>query len=836
VTYVAVAVQAPLRPGRLFTYTVPPDLALNPGHLVWVPFGPQTLQGIVYAQTDDREAALAGETEPFDLKPVRGLVLPEPLLRPPQLDLARWLAAETFCSLFEAASPMLPPGLPRRVPVRFEPTPDPPPEDRLTADQQRARSLLARRGDLSLRELERAFGERRAEVLAAQMVRRGWWRRVQSLATRQPRPATIARLVLNDRAEGQAALDGLIATISTGASREAAFAERQARALEALLAVEEALPLRELRRGGLTPAAQAALERAGLVSLRTETVSRDPMIGRTFPAEPPPTLTSDQEAALAPILQALRGGQEKSFLLHGVTGSGKTELYLRALRETLTQGKRGIVLVPEIALTPQTVHRFAARFPGRVAVLHSQLTPGQAWDIWWRIRDGAYDVVIGARSAVFAPMPDLGLIVLDEEHETTYKQDEPAPRYHARAVALRRAQQAGAVVIMGSATPSVESYDLAQRGVYRLLRLPERVTGTTPLPPPIELIDLRRELREGNRSIFSRPLGEALEGTLRRGEQAILFLNRRGAASFVQCRDCGTVLTCPSCDLPLTYHPGREDSSSSGSASVISREALLCHWCSRRRSVPSACPLCGGPRIRYLGLGTQRVEEEVRQRFPGIGVLRWDRDTAPSAKAHEAILDRFQSGEAQVLIGTQMIAKGLDLPGVTLVGILCADIGLHLPDFRAGERAFQLLTQVAGRAGRGPGGGRVILQTYAPEHPAIAAAVKGDYEALVAQELAFRRQHGYPPAQRLVRLLYANYDRQRCQEEAQRVAQRLARAREALGLWDISFIGPAPAYVQRLRGRYRWHLLIRGQAPQRLLQAVPLPTDWAIDVDPMHLA
>ena len=519
------------------------------------------------------------------------------------------------------------------------------------------------------------------------------------------------------------------------------------------------------------------------------------------------------------------------YLLHGVTGSGKTELYLRALRRAVEAGRQGIVLVPEISLTPQTVRRFAARFPGRVAVLHSKLSDGERYDTWRRAGAGDFDIIVGSRSALFAPFPRVGVIVVDEEHDSAYKQAR-TPRYHARDAAVELARYHGAVTLLGSATPSLESMFQARRGVYVLLELPRRVRGhrssedivSSADPemlelPPVHIVDMREELRAGNRSMFSRPLATALGAVLDRGEQAILFLNRRGTASFVLCRDCGEVMHCPRCATPLTYH---------GSGS------LQCHHCNHRTTMPSACPKCGSRRFREFGAGVQRVIDALKAEFPAARPLQWDRDTTGGKTSHEDILRDFINHEADVLVGTQMIAKGLDLPLVTLVGVVSAEVGLFLPDFRAAERVFQQLTQVAGRAGRSARGGQVIFQTYHPQHYAILAASQHDYAAFYQQEMHFRQEHGYPPYRRLTRLLYADSNRDRCQSETERVATRLQQRAAALGLEDFSLIGPAPAFFSKERGEYRWHLLFRGEEPATLLAGVPLTPNWRIDVDPVE--
>ena len=564
----------------------------------------------------------------------------------------------------------------------------------------------------------------------------------------------------------------------------------------------------------------------------------------------PPRLTPAQTDALARIVEAIESPSQHphAFLLHGVTGSGKTEVYLQAISQVVERGRRAIYLVPEIALTPQTVQRVNARFPGRVAITHSGLTDREKFDQWWQIRDGDYDVVVGPRSALFAPVPNLGLIVIDEEHEWTYKQAEGKPYYHARTAALELARLHDATLVLGSATPDVESYYHARQGRYRLLELPHRirVAGDSPdakseqqddRPPSapadaavatydglaeVEVADMRRELREGNRSIFSRALSVGLKDCIEQGQQAILFLNQRGNSPMVQCRDCGYVVTCSSCSTTLTYHS--------------SDSRLRCHRCNRRSRMPSVCRQCQGRHIRQLGIGTQRVVDEVKNLFPQVSVERWDSDSARSGLAPDETMKRLSDGDIQVLVGTQMVAKGLDLPNVTLVGIVLADVGIYRPDFRAGERAFGLLCQVAGRAGRGADRGRVIIQTYNPDHYAVAAAARQDYASLFNTEIAARRRQGNPPINRLIRFLYQDMNPTTCQRQAMAVARLFRERIRSQGLTDVRVIGPAPGIPPRIRGRYRWHVLLRGRNLHRFLEDVDLPTrDVTIDVDPLDL-
>ena len=549
---------------------------------------------------------------------------------------------------------------------------------------------------------------------------------------------------------------------------------------------------------GLGTAVLRALAERGLVRAVQVEAWRDPAGGRTYPRSSPQPPTLEQAKALTEIRRRLALPKPGAVLLHGVTGSGKTEIYLQAIAQMLPQGRQAIVLVPEIALTPQMIERFKSRFGEEVAVLHSRLSDGERYDQWRAIRAGRVSIVVGARSAIFAPFDNLGLIVVDEEHETSYKQQE-SPRYHARTVAGQRARQAGALLLLGSATPSLETYWAAGQGGPGLVTLTQRIDDR-PLPP-VELVDLRQELAEGNRSIFSRRLQQSLGEVLSRGEQAILFLNRRGYSTFVLCRSCGHTMKCPNCDVALTYHVGAT--------------SLSCHYCGHQEAPPRRCPACGSEKIRFFGAGTEKVQAELETLFPGVRALRLDVDTTRRKGAHEQILGAFGQGRAQVLVGTQMVAKGLDFPGVTLVGVVAADTALNFPDFRAAERTFQLLTQVAGRSGRGLAPGQVVVQTYNPDHYAVQAAAAHDYLSFYEQEMVIRREVGYPPLTRLINLLAAGPDEQAVEALARQVGLALAQVFPYEAIW-----GPNPAPLSKLKGNYRWQVAIRGDDARALRQGV----------------
>ena len=539
-----------------------------------------------------------------------------------------------------------------------------------------------------------------------------------------------------------------------------------------------------------------ALEKQGLTELFQREVFRAPDGAEHIVRTEAPSLTTEQREALSTMLPALQQG-EGAFLLHGVTGSGKTEVYLAMVQKTLEMGKGAIILVPEIALTPQMTRWFRSRFGPETAVLHSRLTDGQRYDEWRRIRLGQARVVVGARSAIFAPVEKLGLIVIDEEHEQTYLSDKH-PRYDARRIAVSRAKREGAAVVLSSATPSILSFAMARRGDYTLVEMPHRVNDR-PLPS-VTVVDMRSELESGNRSIFSRVLIQKLTDCLQKGQQAMLFLNRRGYNTFVSCRSCGYVVKCPQCDLSMTLH--REEDG---------REELRCHMCGAVEEPPKVCPECGSKYIRYFGSGTQRVEEEMRKLFPKVQTVRMDIDTTRSRDAHAKLLERFGSGDAQVLIGTQMIAKGLDFPKVTLVGVVAADMTLNLPDYRSPERTFQLITQVAGRAGRADQPGEGIGQTYKPEHPCIQAAARQDYHSFFEMEFSRRRTGLYPPFTLLARLLVESpreMDAKATAEQLYNTVQTYLLSHPAQKKRTLMFrVDEAP--VKRIRGQYRYQVLLK---------------------------
>ena len=810
--FAEVAVDVPAGPGRTFSYRVPSGLNVSPGQLARVPFGARTLQGVVFSLSDSSQVS---ETETRDIMDV---VFEEPLLDEVRLELARWMSDYYLCSLFDAATPMLPPGSRRRARIYLTLSGNINDTGSLTPLQQRIIEYISSRGSVTQDTLIKGLGNAAATSVAS-LVSRNIVNRDYSLP--DPSVKRRFRTMIGLAQSVRPTVEEWLVYATKRAPRQSALVKR-------LRESSGPIDIAEARREFSASAVKAILDK-GWLTTRTVAVDRDPLDGRTFAEPSVLRLTVEQSEAATAIHGAFErsDNQGKAFLIEGVTGSGKTEVYLDAVDCCLQMGKQAIVLVPEIALTYQNIERFASKFPGDVAVLHSGLTDGERFDQWWKISRGQFGLVIGSRSAVFAPVPDLGLVVIDEEHEWTYKQQDASPRYHARQVSLRLSELTQALVILGSASPDVGTYYEAMRGNYRLHKLTKRFSpsyGDAERPgrlPSVSIVDMKYELQSGNTGMFSRVLSESLEACLNANEQAMLFLNRRGSSSHLRCFSCGYSLRCRSCDVSVTYH----------SAS----QRYICHYCGRRRRPPSTCPQCLRHRLRNYGIGTEAVADEVAARFPEAGVLRWDRDIATSPKAHEELLRSFRSGEAQILVGTQMIAKGLHFPSVSLVGVVSADVGLTIPDYRAGERTFQLLHQVAGRAGRGSSEGRVIIQTFQPENYAIESAAAQDYQAFYLREMAYRRQGRNPPYSRLIRMLFSHASQARSESEAMRIAARLRQQQAKWDIYETEVLGPTPAYPTRLRGRYRWHIILRGDNPRELLDTIKVPRGWSVDIDPVAL-
>lgn len=591
------------------------------------------------------------------------------------------------------------------------------------------------------------------------------------------------------------------------------------------LGTEKVTAVKEMKELGFSTALLNEAAKNGWLTFIEKEAYRDPFANQTFEKTTALSLNAEQQVAVETILQSVQEQQSQTYLLEGITGSGKTEVYLQVIAEVLNQGKTAIMLVPEISLTPQMVQRFKSRFGEHVAVMHSGLSQGEKYDEWRKIERGEAEVVVGARSAIFAPIENIGVIIIDEEHEASYKQEEP-PRYHARDLAIWRSEYHHCPVVLGSATPSLESRARAQKNVYQRLRLTQRANQAATLPT-IDVVDMRQEVENGNVSSFSMSLQEKLQERLEKNEQSVLLLNRRGYSSFVMCRDCGYVLPCPNCDISLTLH--------------MDSKTMKCHYCGHEERIPYRCPNCGQDKIRYYGTGTQKVEEELQTLLPDSRILRMDVDTTRRKGAHEKILRTFGEGQADILLGTQMIAKGLDFPNVTLVGVLNADTALNLPDFRSSERTFQLLTQVSGRAGRAEKPGEVIIQSFNPEHYAIQLAKAQDYEDFYTKEMYIRHRGDYPPYYFTVQITASHPEENEAAKQMFQIARKLKQGLSPQAI----LLGPTPNAIMRVNNRYFYQVIIKyKQEPmlQPLLKEILTDTQRAtarglklsIDAEPMN--
>ena len=794
-----------------FTYLAPEGMALRRGMSVVVPWRTQWAAGVVLE--------VKGESEIASPRAIERALDAEPLLTQQQLELAEWIASHYLAPISSCVALFLPPGAPSRprsTPSGFRPLvparPRSPTRLRLAVTAQQVREIVgdwpmsksSRPAKLLLRLVDGPLVQAEAArvIGGARALER--WVASTSMVVRED---DLIRLAIQAE-DARSAADSLRRTA----------AERRQLALLRLLATGEIDESAARRSSGATAADVGALAQMGYLKRVSEA-----QVVETLEAIAAPRLTEVQRQAVDAVTSSTDAEGGETILLHGVTGSGKTEVYLAAAEHALAAGCGVIVLVPEIALAPQTIARFEARFPGQVAVRHSRLSAREAREQWRQVYAGEKRILIGARSALFGPMRDLGLVILDEEHEWTYKQVDPQPRYHARAVAEEMARRWGVVAVLGSATPDLVSMAEARAGNGCLLSLPERIQAGSDAPvvipqPTVDVVDMREELAAGVRSVFSRELDAAISEALLRDEQVLLFLNRRGMSALV-CRACGEAVECERCSIAMTLHrPG---------------PYLQCHECGARQATPARCPTCFDERIGAMSFGTAQLEAEVRRRWGEVPITRWDRDTSQAAGSHEALLREFAEGRSRVLIGTQMIAKGLDLPRVTVAGVVNADLSLRESDYVASERTFQLLSQVAGRAGRGALGGRVIIQTYSPDHFAVTAAAAHDYEAFYQPEMRLRAMLDYPPYGRLARLTVARSTASEADREAERVVGELLRLRAVTPGAVAQVIGPAPASPARRRGQWRRQVLLKGEEPGALLSRMELGRGWSIDIDPV---
>ncbi|MBG9550151.1 primosomal protein N' [Cytobacillus firmus] len=760
---------------RAFDYKIPSHLngVIFPGMRVVVPFGPRKIQGFVTglkAESDLQQ--LKSILEPMDLYPVLNREL---------LTLGEWLTEKTLCYKISAFQAMLPAALKAKY------------EKKLVMAENADRKLLPEKVSTLFQNAE--------EITWDDAVKGGALPLLQ-------KEASNGNIEIIYQVKERVKKKKVKQVFAAAAAKELTDylqklpgnATKQKEVLEYFLQDEGPVDQKELfSLLGITSSTLKGLLQKGLLGQKDVEIYRNPFGDREFQRTEPLSLTDGQRKAIIPILDSIEDNRHETFLLYGVTGSGKTEVYLQSIQRVLKDGKEAIVLVPEISLTPQMVKRFKGRFGDQVAVMHSGLSAGEKYDEWRKIQRKEVKVVVGARSAIFAPFENLGIIIIDEEHETSYKQEEN-PRYHARDVAIKRAENHNCPVVLGSATPSLESFARAQKGVYHLLTLENRMNNQA--LPAVDIIDMREELREGNRSMFSRKLLEKIKDRLGKKEQIVLFLNKRGHSSFVMCRDCGYVINCPHCDISLTYHRYNQQ--------------MKCHYCGYEASVPNACPECESEHIRYFGTGTQKVEEELAKILPEAKVIRMDVDTTSRKGAHEKLLDQFQEGHADILLGTQMIAKGLDFPNITLVGVLSADTMLHLPDFRSSEKTFQLLTQVSGRAGRHELEGEVIIQTYTPEHYSIELAGEQDYDKFYDREMMARKIHRYPPFFYISLVTVSHEELMKAVSVTEKITQYIQSKLSA----ESIVLGPVASPIPRINNRYRYQCLIKYKREPELGQTL----------------
>jgi len=809
----------------VFDYHVPEEFEpyIGAGSLVQVSFGKQNVQGVVTGFTDVPSVART--------KPIQDLLFNQPVITIAQLDLVRWLAKETLSDLSSCLALMLPSGVSKTADSLF--TLGSIESDYPVSPLQRSIiAYLRQKGPLQGRQLDARFRRQDWRRSIRSLVQKGFIQKEPFLAPPSVKPKMVKAVRLNCEPDA-------IPALHPGLGKSSIIQKRRLEVLTFLAGQSQPVHLQVVI--GKTGANQTDLKRlaeARLIMIDEVESIRDPLDPFTTSKQKLPELTMDQRKVWQTVESILESKSfSKPVILHGVTGSGKTEIYLRAVDFVLKENQQALVMVPEISLTPQTVERFQSRFPGKVGIIHSRLSEGERFDTWRRVLSGELSVIVGPRSAMFMPFHNLGIIVLDEVHDDSYFQDDIQPRYSALRTAKAYGLLVDALVIFGSATPGVEMMYRADVEKWPILTLPNRVlahrdgvqqSGETvkapevvylPLPS-VNVIDMRAELKSGNKSIFSRALKTQLEKVLAAGDQAILFLNRRGSATYVFCRDCGFRLDCPRCELALTYH--------------ANEDILICHHCNYRRQLPARCPACGSEHIRQFGLGTEKVEQEVKRLLPGAKVIRLDSGATQHKGAHTSLLGQFANRQADIMVGTQMLAKGIDLPHVTLVGVMLAEIGLGLPDFRAAERTFQLLTQVAGRAGRSPLGGTAIFQTYQPDHYAIQKASRHDFSAFYQQEIEMRRKMDYPPFSRLVTLEFRSRDDQEAHELSIKAAE-IIQFRISQGEHVKSELsGPVPCFFHRTAGLYRWQIILRGPKPVEIIQNLNFP-QAIITVDPISL-
>lgn len=792
-------VALPLPSHKLFTYKIPSYLEgkVDLGFRVLVPLKKRLISGFVVELT---------QTTPVkNTKEIIDLLDPYPLFSKEMLELTRWVSEYYFCSRGEGLMAVLPKGLQVKSEIWVERKSDLPIDlsEKQTAFSLRQKKILEHlsKEKCKFSWLKSKLGGKGLYADLYDLEKKGWVRMFSQLG--KPKVGIkyekIIRLKNFNNTTSEIELFRL--AISTLKRKS----PKQAKCLELLLDNGGKISLEKLNlEVKENTSALNALKKRELIEFEMIEKIRESDWGLDLPETTQILLNEEQKEVLGKIKRGLESNTHSTFLLHGITGSGKTQVYIEAIRETINLGKRALVLVPEISLTPQIISRFKANFGNRVGCLHSRLSPGERFDAWRKAKDGRFSIMVGARSAVFSPLENLGLIVVDEEHDPSYKQDDPAPRYNAKDVAVVRGKLNKAVVILGSATPSLESYFNAQNGKYILCQLKQRVEKRA--LPEVKIVDLREERKKGNQDILSTNLSSLLKEKIEKNQQTLLFLNRRGFSAFIKCGECGHIMRCPRCDITLTFH--RTDFS------------MRCHYCGFTQRAPELCPNCQGFKFIYKGVGTQKVEEELKRNFPQAKVERMDLDTTSKKGSHRRILSDFGKKRFNVLLGTQMITKGLDFPEVTLVGVVSADFSLDLPDFRIKERTFQLLTQVAGRAGRGDLGGEVIIQTYYPDEWAIKLAARHDFSTFYQTEIEQRKELGYPPFGHLILILFSGENENRVIGQSERFCSLLKRMVTKENYKETEVLGPAPAPLSKIKNQYRWQAVIKTKITRKVVELI----------------
>ncbi|MBI4744200.1 MAG: primosomal protein N' [Actinobacteria bacterium] len=799
---------------RPFTYKIPEKIKekISIGSMALVPFSKRQQVGFVIGFTEESDIA--------ELSEIEALLDESPVFNEEMVNLCHFVADYYLSPLSGVLKLVFPPGRTRSV-TEFICLNKPLPENQKLASFQKEilDKLESLNGKVLRKDLNLLYNPSSLAFALKKLEEKSFVSKTYE----------VSKPKIEEKTEQYVKLNQSKKTIREYIEKQFKKSPKKTKILKYLMEENKEISVKQAEGNvGISRAVLNQLSKEGYISFFKKAVKRRIDDQALMSASDNIILNKDQKTAVEKIFKSLNENKSDVFLLEGVTGSGKTEVYLRAIEEVLRLGKTAIVLVPEIILTPQTIERFKSRFGETVAILHSHLTAGQRFDQWMGIRKGEYKVVIGVRSAVFAPLENLGLIVVDEEHESSYKQNRN-PRYHAREVAVKRAEFDNAVVVLGSATPSLESKYKAEEKMFNFIGLSKRVENR--IIPEIEIVDMREEQKAGNKTIFSNVLQEAIKDCLKKDEKIILFLNRRGYSSFIMCYDCGYVVKCKRCSVSMTYHQ--------------QGKLLRCHHCDYIKPAPEVCPNCESRNIGYFGIGTQRVESELKTLFPETNIVRVDRDSVSRKDSHYHKLKRFSENKKSILLGTQMIAKGLDFPEVTLVGIINSDTVLNLPDFRAAEKTFQLVMQVSGRAGRGALPGRVVAQTYSPESYAIESLKNGDYNNFWKQEVAFRKELDYPPFSNLINLLVSG-DKENETEEASEAISKFFRESGFLDSGDlIQILGPAPAPLYRIMNRYRWHILLKVRNPDKIKKFIKLNlksvfskklfknVNLIIDVDPV---